>query len=231
MKYVLFITFFVNLFLVSCTCSRKNNDSVALDEKKRSYYVGVGLAQSVEQDQGYDMDEVLAGFKDALQGGDVPSKEELQKFYLEEQQRRYQKQNVTLIKNEAAATAYLTDVAKKESLIVTGSGVYYKVLKTGDGNAMGASDRATIKLKGSLPDGTVFEDAQKNPKSVTLMEVVPGLRTISGLLKEGAQITVYLSPQQAYGPQGKGAVPAMSAVKFDIEVVQIQRQQQKKLRL
>lgn len=232
MKYLLLGTFLGSLFLVSCTCARKGADPQAMDEKKRSYYVGVGLAQSVEQGQGYDLDEVLQGFKDGLKGSaDVPSKEELQKFFLEEQQRRYQKQNTELVKNEEIAKAYLTDMAKKESLQASGTGIYYKILQPGHGEPMRASDKAVAKIKGSLPDGTVFEDAQSKPKTFSLMEVVPGLRAIAGLYKEGAKIEVYLSPQQAYGIHASGIVPAMSAVKFEIEVTQIQRQQQKKLRL
>lgn len=194
--------------------------------------MGVSLAQSVDPTQGYDMDEVLEGFKDGLEGArGIPTKEELQTFYLEEQQRRYQKQNVQLLKNEEAAKAYLLEVSTKENLMGTGSGVYYKILKPGQGDAIGASDKMVVKYKGLLPDGKVFEDKSKAPVTVSLMEVVPGWRALNSLFKSGTQMTVYLSPQQAYGVLGKDMVPPMSAVKFEIEIVNIIRQPQKKIRL
>ncbi len=233
MKYLFAAILIGSSFLTSCKCSRSERPaSEEAQVQKRSYYLGVSLAQSVDAAEGYDTDEVLQGFKDALEGkGNLPTKEELQAFYLQEQQRRYQKANVELVKNEAAAKAYLDEMTKKESLTVSGSGIFYKVVKPGQGNPMGASDKFVAKIKGTLPDGTVFEDSEKKPSTLSLMEVVPGLRATSGLLKEGAKLDIYLSPQQAFGIQGKGSVPAMSAVKFEIQVIQIIRQPQQKIRL
>lgn len=233
MKYLFLVTLIGSSLLTSCKCSRSEQPAIEEAElQKRSYYLGVSLAQSVDSAEGYDTDEVLRGFKDALEGKkSIPSKEELQAFYLQEQQRRYQKANVELIENEAAAKKYLEDMVKKESLLASGSGIFYKIVKPGQGHAVGASDKFVAKIKGLLPDGTIFEDSERKPSTLSLMDVVPGLRALSGLLKEGAKLDIYLSPQQAYGIQGKGPVPAMSAVKFEIQVIQIIRQPQPKIRL
>ncbi|NUN06832.1 MAG: FKBP-type peptidyl-prolyl cis-trans isomerase [Bdellovibrio sp.] len=233
MKYLFAAILIGGSFLTSCTCSRSEKPvSEEALVQKRSYYLGVSLAQSVDPAEGYETDEVLQGFKDGLEGkSGIPSKEELQAFYLEEQQRRYQKSNLELIKKETAAKAYLDEMVKKESLMVSGSGIFFKVLKPGQGNSLGASDKFVAKIKGTLPDGTVFENSENNPSTLSLMNVVPGLRAISGLLKEGAKLDIYLSPQQAFGIQGKGPVPAMSAVKFEVQVMQIIRQPQQKIRL
>lgn len=231
MKYSFAIVCLLSSLSISCTCSRKEKSN-DVEAGKRSYYVGVSLAQSVDSSQGYDMDKVLEGFKDGLEGAEgIPSKEELQAFYLEEQQRRYQQQNVQLLKNEEAAKLYLQEVSAKENLVATGTGVFYKITKPGQGDPIGASDKMVVKYKGFLPDGKVFEDRSKTPVTASLMEVVPGWRVLGSLFKAGSQITIYLSPQQAYGIMGKDLVPPMSAVKFEVEVVNIIRQPQKKIRL
>jgi len=232
MTFKIILLCMMSLFFTSCKCTRNQTADQSEQDKKRSYYIGVSLARSVDLADGFDADEVLEGFKDGLQGSsDAPSPQEIQDFLVKEQQRRYQKRNAQFIENEKQARQYLEEIAKKENLENTGEGIYFKIIKPGSGQPMNASDKIMIKIKGQLPDGTVFEDKTNKAASMTLMEAVPGLRMLSSVYKKGSQLKIYLAPQQAYGLQGRSGVPPMSAVIFDLEVTDIERQNDQKIRM
>ena len=232
MTFKIILLCMMSLFFTSCKCTRNQTADQSEQDKKRSYYIGVSLARSVDLADGFDADEVLEGFKDGLQGSsDAPSPQEIQDFLVKEQQRRYQKRNANFIENEKQARQYLEEIAKKENLENTGEGIYFKIIKPGSGQPMNASDKIMIKIKGQLPDGTVFEDKTNKATSMTLMEAVPGLRMLSSVYKKGSQLKIYLAPQQAYGLQGRSGVPPMSAVIFDLEVTDIEHQNDQKIRM
>jgi len=232
MTFKIILLCMMSLFFTSCKCTRNQTADQSEQDKKRSYYIGVSLARSVDLADGFDADEVLEGFKDGLQGSsDAPSPQEIQDFLVKEQQRRYQKRNANFIENEKQARQYLEEIAKKENLENTGEGIYFKIIKPGSGQPMNASDKIMIKIKGQLPDGTVFEDKTNKATSMTLMEAVPGLRMLSSVYKKGSLLKIYLAPQQAYGLQGRSGVPPMSAVIFDLEIMDIERQNDQKIRM
>lgn len=223
------------LFFVSCTCSQKVKEAKTEEEKQqqRSYLLGVGLGRSVDPHQGYDEDQILKGFKDGLLAKEgLPSTEELQKFFVEEQQRKFQAQNAEIYRREKESTQFLEEALTKERLTTVGTGVSLKMIKEGQGEPPKVSDDLVVKYKGILPDGKVFEEFSQKFKTIPLLETVPGWRVAINFLKKGAKIKLYLSPQNAYGLKGvDNKVPPMSAVIFDVEVLDINRKQVQKIRL
>ena len=61
--------------------------------------------------------------------------------------------------NLKASEASLTANAEKEGVVVTESGLQYKVISAGDGAMPTATDSVTVHYEGRLFDGTVFDSS------------------------------------------------------------------------
>lgn len=119
---------------------------------------------------------------------------------------------------------------------LTKSGIAYQITKQGTGDNPARDDFALVSYKGTLPDGTIFDQTQQ-PSPVDLASMIPGFSESITLLKKGGQARVRIPARLAYGatpPQGS-TIPADSPLIFDITLVEhmgraqmmeLQRQQQ-----
>ena len=121
--------------------------------------------------------------------------------------------------NIAAGEAYLKDqMAKDPSIKVTASGLGYKVISEGEGEAVGSNGSAKVKYTGKLIDGTEFD---KNSDGVTMNpnRVVPGFGEGLSMMKNGAHYILYIPGNLAYGVDGNpqaGIAPNAMLV-FEVE--------------
>jgi hypothetical protein len=117
----------------------------------------------------------------------------------------------------------------------TDSGLKYQVIEKGVGPTPTREDFALVGYKGTLPDGTVFDQNARAPMEIG--NVVPGFAEALTLMHKGGHMRVWIPAKLAYGdspPQGSG-IPADSPLEFDItlhefktraEVMQLQQQMQ-----
>jgi len=117
----------------------------------------------------------------------------------------------------------------------TASGLKYQILADGSGANPTADDFALVAYKGTLPDGTVFDENPGAP--MELASTVKGFSEAVTLMKKGGKIRAWLPANLAYGdtpPQGS-PIPAGSPLTFEIkllefktraEVMEAQRQMQ-----
>lgn len=117
----------------------------------------------------------------------------------------------------------------------TESGVKYQVLTEGSGPSPTREDFALVGYRGTLPDGTVFDENARAPMEVG--NVVPGFAEALTRMHKGGHMRVWIPAKLAYGenpPPGSG-IPANSPLQFDIklhefktraEVMQMQQQMQ-----
>lgn len=134
-----------------------------------------------------------------------------------------------------SGAAFLTDNAGEEGVITTESGLQYKVLEEGQGASPTASDVALVGYKGTLTDGTVFD--QNEQTAMPVDGVVPGFSEGLQKMKRGGRYRLWIPPQLGYGdkvPEG-GPIPANSVLVFDVnlidfksraEILQMQQQMQ-----
>jgi len=104
------------------------------------------------------------------------------------------------------------------------SGVQYSIVKASTGARPSERDSIVINLKGSLTDGTVFEDtyAKKNYITTTPSILIPGLLEAIQLMPEGSIWEIYIPAALAYGDNGNGnIIPANSALIIVIELLEI----------
>lgn len=123
----------------------------------------------------------------------------------------------------------LVDVLKKSDAKT----IFVLSEKPGTGREVKKGDTVTIAYKGSLADGTVFEDSKESqPKGLTFkvesgeLQVVGLIKAVIGM-KKGGERKVKLPPAIAFGPfgrpnpTGKGSVPANAVVFFDIKLLDV----------
>jgi FKBP-type peptidyl-prolyl cis-trans isomerase FklB len=129
-------------------------------------------------------------------------------------------------KNQAAGAAFLAENAKKEGVIVTASGLQYKVLEPGDGPSPGVEDVATVHYRGTLIDGTQFDSSydRGQPATFPVGGVIAGWTEALQLMKPGAKWQLFIPAELAYGERGAGQdIGPNSTLLFDVELISVEK--------
>ncbi|MBA2920785.1 FKBP-type peptidyl-prolyl cis-trans isomerase [Sphingomonas sp. MAH-20] len=109
--------------------------------------------------------------------------------------------------------------ARQPGVQTTASGLQYKVLKAGEGAHPTDADVALIKYKGSLRDGTVFDENERAPLPVA--QVVPGFSEGLKLMQKGGKYRLWIKPELGYGDRDTGGtIPPNSVLTFDVELLE-----------
>lgn len=163
----------------------------------------------------FDMAQVIKGLQDAIAGKESPMSEmECIQAIASVQEKIFKEQ---CSENLKRAETFLADNSKAEGVIALEDGkVQYRILEKGTGAEIESHFSPQIRYTGKYLDGSVF-GASKEEETISLDEIIPGLK--AGLLgmKEGEKRTVYIHPDLAYGTNGY--LPPNSLLTFDIEIV------------
>ena len=109
--------------------------------------------------------------------------------------------------------------ARQPVVQTTASGLQYKVLKEGEGAHPTDADVTLINYKGTLRDGTVFDQNQRAPLPVS--QVVPGFSEGLKLMQKGGKYRLWIKPELGYGDRDTGgAIPPNSVLVFDVELLE-----------
>lgn len=100
------------------------------------------------------------------------------------------------------------------------SGVFYSVQSEGTSRNPTACSNISVKYKGMLTNGTVFDETV-NPVSFNLGMLVPAWRNVLPLIKGGGRIILYVPPTLGYGNQANGPIPANSILIFEVDLVTV----------
>ncbi len=104
----------------------------------------------------------------------------------------------------------------------TASGIHYIITKEGTGDYPTATSEVTVKYKGYLLDGTVFDQTTgTDTAKFKLNGVIPGWREAVPLLKKGGKGTFFIPSSLAYGALGTqdGTIKPNTVLIFDIELI------------
>ncbi len=128
--------------------------------------------------------------------------------------------------NKTAGINFLTENAKKPTIVKTDSGLQYEILTKGTGSkSPNASDRVTVHYSGTTIDGKVFDSSYERgaPATFPLNAVIKGWTEGVQLMTEGAKYRFYIPSELAYGSQSPArAIPPNSTLIFDVELIKIQ---------
>jgi FKBP-type peptidyl-prolyl cis-trans isomerase FklB len=231
----LFVVMFLLLFAVGCSAEEaKVAPELKLETPKSriSYTIGVNIGQDFKNQQmDVDTDVLLMGLKDSLDGKELKLTDEemiaeIQAFQKEMQAKMVAEMEAATIKNKAEGEAFLAENANKEGVVVTESGLQYKVLEAGEGDSPGAADVATVHYRGTLIDGTQFDSSydRGQPATFPVGGVIAGWTEALQLMKPGAKWQLTIPAELAYGERGAGQdIGPNATLLFDVELISVEK--------
>jgi len=211
------------------------------DKKKAAYYAGIQIGQQVSQGmvkninqmifgedstQTINENNVYAGFMAAVAG-----KEDIMSI---DSANNYVQTKMDAVRNAAreknfgdnkkAGEDFMATVAKKEGIKSLGNGVYYEVLKEGNGEVAADTSRVKVHYEGTLIDGTVFDsNLEGEPTVFGASQVIPGFKAALTTMPVGSKWKVYIPQDQAYGSNDMGNIKPFSALIFTIDLLGIEK--------
>lgn len=230
--------FTVMIMLTSLAgCAPEEASSAAelkLDTPKNriSYTIGVNIGQDFKsQNMDVDPDLLLMGLKDTLSGKELQLTEEemvqeIQNFQQEMQAKMAAEMEAMVTKNKAEGDTFLAENATKEGVVVTATGLQYKVLEPGTGDSPGATDMATVHYRGTLIDGTQFDSSydRGQPATFPVGGVIAGWTEALQLMKPGAKWQLVIPAALAYGERGAGQdIGPNATLLFDVELISVEK--------
>lgn len=101
------------------------------------------------------------------------------------------------------------------------NGIYYTILKEGNGRQISVSDTVTVYYKGYLiKDGSVFDETKDKPATFPLKRLIMGWQIGVPLCKVGGKIKLVIPSNLAYSIRTRAAkIPPNSILVFEVEVV------------
>lgn len=185
------------------------------------------IFREVKSRQQIDMNTqiVINEFKKAFMSDSAQDPQFLQMKVMELMQRisREAKENSPeAIANKKAGEEYIADMMKKDASIKkTESGLAYKVVNEGAGEAFKTTNRIMVKYKGTHIDGSTFDES-KDAIAMSPMSVVPGFKEGLLMMKPGAKYILYIPGNLAYGPEGRGQIKPNETLIFEVETLGVE---------
>ena len=232
------------VFLASQVCAEETPVLKTMKDKV-SYATGVEMARSFQR-QGVEVDRDLfmKGVKDGFSGEKLlMSDDEFhktlkvfqteQKMKLAERKRqqaemmRKQRQatpTTSVEENRKAGEAFLAANTVKDGVVTLPSGLQYKILKAGDGRKPTDSDTVECRYRGTLIDGTEFDNSDRGGQSATfkVAGMIPGVREALKLMPVGSRWQLFIPPRLAYGARGSGrAIGPDATLIFELELISV----------
>lgn len=205
------------------------------EDQKAAYALGASLGGYMtnslkDQDKlgvVLDRSQIQAGFKDAFESKskltDAEIEQTLQTFEARVKEKAHAKMLADGKVNEEKGAAYRDTFAKEDGVKKTASGLLYKVETAGTGNAPGDSDSVVVNYKGTLIDGTEFDNSytRGQPATFRLDSVIPGWTEGLKFLKKGGKMTMVIPPSLAYGENVVPGIPINSTLVFQVELLDV----------
>ncbi len=217
--------------LVSCQSKVEKND-LKTQKDKVSYIIGVDIGKnlrknSIDVDTKLLAEGIVAGL--LSDSASVLSDSEITAVMTQFQQDMMAKQQEEMgekaEKFKAEGRAFLTENAKKEGVKTLPSGLQYKVLTSGKGKTPTATSNVTTHYKGTLLDGTEFDNSYKRgePATFPVNGVIKGWTEALQLMKEGDKWILWIPSDLAYGDQGAGGtIPPGATLVFEVELLKVE---------
>ena len=201
-------------------------------EEKISYSMGFEVGNYFKGAGGDIQQEFLIkGIEDAFKGA-TPSltPDEMQAIQKEFAQKMQAQQQVKMeemkAKNLATGMKYLEENKKKEGVVVTESGLQYKILKQGEGEKAKPTDKVKVEYVGTLIDGTEFDSTAQHgePAQFQVDQVIKGWGEALQLMNVGTKLHLVIPADLAYGENGAAPkIQPNSVLVFDVELISIEK--------
>ncbi|WP_340106434.1 FKBP-type peptidyl-prolyl cis-trans isomerase [Rhodohalobacter sp. 8-1] len=197
-----------------------------------SYSLGFFYGQSLAS-EGVDSlqnGQFIAGLNQALEEDSsiidqVAMQALMQQFQQDIRQSQQARQQEAASENIAEGQEFLEENAQKEDVMVTESGLQYRVIEEGTGESPTAEDEVEVHYRGTLISGEEFDSSYSRGETATfpLNRVIPGWTEGLQLMSEGATYEFYVPADLAYGnnpPPGSIIEPGAVLI-FEVELIDV----------
>lgn len=214
--------------LFAAGCGPEKEVALESNMDKMSYGIGMSMARSVKnQPVDINADALISGLKDVLAEkeprlDEAAIREAFAAVREEQMEKQKAESEVALKKGET----YLTDLAKKEGIKSTESGMFYEVLSSGEGDSPSETDVVEVHYHGTLIDGSVFDSSieRGSPAKFPVNRVISGWTEALQMMKVGDKWRLHIPANLAYGAQSPSPkIPANSTLVFEVELLNIEK--------
>lgn len=229
------------LALMAVACSSSKVDSEASKETRDlfptpkqidsvSYLMGLNFGYTLKGYNFGDLNyaQVVAGMRDMVQSKDDPRSADFGTNFkidmnlLNDVVNKYlsQRSQYVAALNFDKGKAFLEKNKKAKGVEETPSGLQYIILEEGNDNKPGPADSVYVHYKGTLLDGTVFDQTPEGGNAIlmTLNHVIPGWTEGLQLIGEGGKIRLFVPSDLGYGSQGGQTIAPNSTLIFDVDL-------------
>ena len=201
-----------------------NAQNAAIDSI--SYALGSNIGHSLKTFPAkLDASSLSKAIIDALEGNARMTIEESE-LYLQNYFMRQQTEKAD--KNKKEGEAFLNANKNKPGVVVSPSGLQYKVERVGTGINPTEDDEVEVHYKGLLIDGKVFDSSYDRGETTTfpLKSVIKGWTEGLQHAREGGKIILYIPSDLAYGDTARqgSIIESGSTLIFEIELIQVIKQ-------
>jgi len=228
----------VAIVLTVSACNNGNKSAkVALNNEVDSVAYAIGVDQGMRLAKGLEtfpdslsFEAIIAGFTHSMQGGEVKFDEdavrEILTTYMQKRQAEEQaNQKVEFAGNLEVGNKFLSENASQPGVMVTASGLQYKVIKEGNGPKPIDGDKVKVNYEGKLLNGTIFDSSYERgePIEFGLDQVIAGWTEGLKLMPVGSTFMLYIPQNLAYGENVRpgGPIEPFSTLVFKIELLDI----------
>lgn len=200
------------------------------EAQKLGYIIGMDIGASLKQ-QGADLDlDALFDAVRATYNGEplAMTPEEAatirESFIAKRRAEAEMERQSSAAGNAAEGDKFMLENRSKEGVVMTDSGLQYKVIQMGEGAKPAATDTVTVHYRGTLLDGQEFDSSysRNQPMTFQLNQVIPGWTEGVQLMPVGSKFMFYIPPNLAYGPNGGGPIGPNSTLIFEVELLGIE---------
>lgn len=218
------------LLLAGCDHQSSASPELASVNDQVSYSIGLNIGEDfVAQGMDIDADLLALGIRHALAGEEpLLTEQQMQAAITAFQDEMLGRQEAMLSEQSEAnlrlGGEFLEENARRDEVVVTASGLQYRVLDPGQGATPGEDDVVSVHYEGRLVDGTVFDSSRERgePAVFPVGGVIPGWTEALQLMQEGDRWEIALPAELAYGEQGVPPVIGPSAVLiFEVELLAV----------
>lgn len=170
------------------------------------------------------MDAFARGFRDNMGSGPSLISEGQEREIINQYSVELKaKQKAMAEKSEADGQAFLAKNKSSNGVVTLPSGLEYKILTEGKGESPKAEDEVTVNYRGTLVDGSEFDNSytRGQPATFKVTGVIKGWTEALQLMKPGAKWQLFVPSNLAYGPGGRPGIPPNSMLIFEVELLSV----------
>lgn len=237
MKRILFpvLTALLIIFVtLGCESPSGDGETSSLNSQMDSvsYSLGFFYGQSLSSEgvESLEDDKFVDGLNRALNReeseiDDVAMQSLMQRYQQEITEGAQARREQEATANIEAGNEFLEENAQNEDVMVTESGLQYRVVEEGSGAQPTAGDEVEVHYRGTLITGEEFDSSYERGQTATfpLNQVIPGWTEGLQLMSEGATYEFFVPAELGYGnnpPPGSPIQPG-SVLIFEVELIDV----------